>query len=55
MYGIDATALLPLLSPAAHRAAYGAAHAGSAEVRYRRLLAGVQLTKVGGWVGDGGL
>jgi hypothetical protein len=45
VYGIDATALLPVLSPAAHRSTYGSQHASTAEQRYRRLLAGVQLTK----------
>ena len=45
VYGIDATALLPLLSPATHRALYGSTQASGAEVRYRKLLAGVQLTK----------
>ena len=45
VYGIDATALLPILCPATHRAAYGTQHASTAEQRYRKLLAGVQLTK----------
>ena len=45
VYGIEATALLPVLSPAAHKQQFGSAVAATAEVRYRKLLAGVQLSK----------
>ncbi|KAL4426372.1 hypothetical protein ABPG77_004666 [Micractinium sp. CCAP 211/92] len=45
VYGIDATALLPVLSPSAHRALFGSQQLATAEVRYRKLLAGVQLTR----------
>jgi hypothetical protein len=44
VYGIEATALLPLLTAAAHRQLFGSQHAGAAEVRYRRVLAGLQLS-----------
>lgn len=36
VYGIDATALLPVLSPAAHRALFGTQQAATAEVRCRQ-------------------
>ncbi len=45
MYGIDATALLPVLCPVAHRQLYDSSQPSTAEVRYRKLLAGVQLTR----------
>ena len=45
VYGIDATALLPVLCPVAHRQLYGSIQPSTAEVRYRKLLAGVQLTR----------
>jgi hypothetical protein len=44
VHGIEATALLPLLTAAAHRQLFGSQHAGAAEVRYRRVLAGLQLS-----------
>ncbi|KAL4430910.1 hypothetical protein ABPG75_006166 [Micractinium tetrahymenae] len=45
VHGIEATALLPVLSPSAHRALFGSQQPATAEVRYRKLLAGVQLTR----------
>ncbi|PRW58397.1 phosphoinositide phosphatase SAC1 [Chlorella sorokiniana] len=45
VYGIDATALLPVLCPVAHRQLFGSAQPSTAEVRYRKLLAGVQLSR----------
>lgn len=45
MYGIDATALLPVLCPSAHLHLFGSAQPSTAEVRYRKLLAGVQLSR----------
>ncbi|KAL4859481.1 Phosphoinositide phosphatase SAC1 [Chlorella vulgaris] len=45
VYGIEATSLVPVMSPAAHRTHFGSQHGSVAEQRYRKLLAGVQLTK----------
>ncbi|GAB4817891.1 hypothetical protein N2152v2_004937 [Parachlorella kessleri] len=43
VYGIDSTALVPLISSATHRAFARDKEAAAAEQRYRKLLAGVSL------------
>jgi hypothetical protein len=54
VYGIESTALVPLISSATHKAFVRDKEAAAAELRYRKLLAGVGFGEGGAWLGQCG-